>query len=340
MPSGVRTLAAHVCPNLHCGCIRPDKKVWKMKKSYDKHVILCNKKVGEPKRDNQKDIWAFVKNLESRIVQLEKDNASLKVENLELRTMLQGEKRGRYKVRSKSCGVPLLGWANFTQSAFEDGMQLVATHYTKTITSVQFGLLPVIWYYANKQAHVVREDPNALKDRFGKPMTVVVNRKSEQRTVTMKAAIRTVFQTHWLPPWEEVHSVLHHLFESQLVPHMEKNYRRIYNFTRYEVKTWDTSSASYTERLDVILGLMAFGVKVAKKSRAERQQEWWDDMVEETQYWYTCQSPEELAETYDDLFDELPIYKTTMRKYLNLPTTRSDKKQRYIDAGGQHYAPL
>ena len=77
--------------------------------------------------------------------------------------------------------------------------------------------------------------------------------------------------------------------------------------------------------------------KVTPEELFKRKQDSWDDMVRETQFWWTCEDPESLAENYDEFFQGFPLYGETLKEYFSLPTTNPDKKPRYIKAGGIHY---
>jgi hypothetical protein len=329
-----------------------------MARSFRKHEKECNAKrdaVGQPK------VLEILEQMQKRISILEMKSVGLELKNAALEgqvkvltelvttsrsrstAVVPERKRGPYTVRDKTIGRPTLGWGNFSQGDFLEGcrkqLEAVKDNPHWYIGNLLFDLIPLAWYRQNGEAKVITVDEHVKKDSDGRPAKVNINRRGCVRTVTLDTAIKQIFKTQWLPEFAVIKEIAGHKFNPSVsVEKMENQYNRIRTFTTYPVGTshGDKKYNSYATRWDVVRSLILIPDLKPPKTKLQKQQEMWDQCVEESTYFWRSIEPEDLAD-WDDTFEGFEMWSQTMQTYMNKPNVRADKKARYIKAGGQHH---
>jgi hypothetical protein len=107
---------------------------------------------------------------------------------------------------------------------------------------------------------------------------------------------------------------------------------------------------SYAVRFEVIRCLATLTipnrqvVSFSDQEKADCMLNEWNTMCDTDGRWWTFTAPESLAHDYDLLFAELPIYRTTIKRYFSSYVTMNKdvaflaadgKRERYISAGGR-----
>ena len=187
------------------------------------------------------------------------------------------------------------------------------------------------------------------RDKDGRPVRVWLNRRGAQHEVTLDTAIKTIFATLWLPPWEIVHPILEKVLYGD-TSEMERMYRRTRNFAQYMPSACAKNFESYAVRYELIRSLATLTIPNRKefafsdKEKAAFMLSEWNNMCETDGRWWTFTAPESLARDYDILFADLPIYRTTIKHYFSRYVTLNKdvafraadgKRERYIAAGGR-----
>jgi hypothetical protein len=313
---------------------------------YEKAAAKCPKKCMKAQPvlvGSSLDVVALLEKMNSRILALESELKTERAARILADKRLEERfGRGTYTMRTKNVGVPKIGWGNFTQHDFLEGSRMMRAYLESEKMKIMSWHQVICgpWFQVNG-ARVVSLIKGCAVDRFDRPLRVRVNRKGAQREVSLDYAINTIFKTQWLPEWDEIYAI----FGDTIVEDsIEQSYNRIRNFTMHQSSNKAKQFDSYKVRFEVLEQFAIYSLpkiwdtsKVSSDQRLKRSQESWDDLVKETQFWWTCEDPESLAENYDDFFKEFPLYGETLKEYFSLPTTNPDKKPRYIKAGGTHY---
>ena len=326
----------NVCPN-SCwdGCTHPHK-VFKYKKAFEKHVAKCTM-ARKQTESEEMDLRPLMKQVVSRLSELEQQVALLKQENRHLRELIRAPTiRGAYEVRGEA-HTPSHGFGRWDSDFFLANLsrtdEFIREKAGYGVLQLNFQMfLGAVFFVANGETHVVRIAPSTPVNRDGFPIKVDLNRKKRRRTVSWEAAIRQMFEHQFLPTVEQVEEVL-----GPMPLELKKKLIYYRHWMSLPPSKKHKDNGSWEAKCELLQALARFKVpqRLKKRTPAERADEifhaeynsdvgqWW----RQPHQWPMT----EIVETYDELLSESLAYKTALRAYFD---ERPDRLQEYHEAGG------
>ncbi len=283
------------------------------------------------------DLRPLLKQVVSRLSQLEQQFAILKTENRHLREQMRAPTtRGSYEIRGTD--TPIHGFGRWDTSLFLDYLtktdEFIRERMGYGVLRMNFNMfVGAVFYIANGQTNLVRLSPTTPLDRNGYPITVNLNRKKRRRTVSWEAAVRLMFERPFLPSKEDIQS---RLKRGEIPPHIcqKLTYYR-YWMTKRPSKNHKERD-SWKAKCDLLLALARFKLPDPPKvlTRAEEADQhfqkeldvggrWWKQPVE----WPMPR----VVDIYDEFLRDSEQYKLALRAYFD---ERPNRLQEYRAAGG------
>ncbi len=162
----------HACPNkLWNGCTHASKQ-FKYVKAFNKHVAKCNM-ARKQSETEEMDLRPLLKQVVSRLSQLEQQFAILKTENRHLREQMRAPTtRGSYEIRGTD--TPIHGFGRWDTSLFLDYLtktdEFIRERMGYGVMRMNFNMfVGAVFYIANGQTNLVRLSPTTPLDRNGYP---------------------------------------------------------------------------------------------------------------------------------------------------------------------------